>query len=288
MTSFLGIDLGGTKIAIARYDAETFKMQESAVMDTPADYDLMMKMLLAKVLALKVAGTVAIGIGVPGLVDKKTQHILTLPNIAKSENRDLAYAIQQKTGLPVTLLNDANAFTLAEALEGAGKGEPVVVGITMGTGVGGGIVINGELYRGAHGYAAEIGHMILKPGEPPFPTDNKRGEVEQFLSGTAMGKRCEAAQKPEEYLVGQVCEFMRPDIFREVAWLVTNLTHLLDPSVIIFGGSAGRALTTHLDAVAQELTHWMLPGMPLPRLMVGTLKDAAPRGAAMMAQKIIR
>src|SRR5690606_34007907 len=133
---------------------------------------------------------------------------------------------------------------------------------------GGGIIIDGKIFRGANGFAGEIGHMLLKPGEPPYPTQDKRGEVEQFLSGTAMGKRCEAASHPGEYLEGEVCEFMRPDVFREVAWLVTNLTHLIDPSVIVFGGSAGHALKPHLSKVETELKKWMLPGTPIPALKI--------------------
>ncbi len=287
MSTLLGIDLGGTKIALARYEAETMQLQDSRTVPTheSAQFDQVMQDLLREIAAMKTEDAVALGVGVPGLVDSTTQRIVTMPNIEDGENTDPASVLTKNTGLPAFVINDADAFTLAEALEGAGKGESVVVGITLGTGVGGGIVMNGTLYRGARGHAGEIGHMLLRPGEPPYETDDKRGEVEQFLSGTAMGRRCAAANRPEEYLEGEVCEFMRPDVFREVAWLVTSLTHLLDPSVIVFGGSAGRALSPHLPAITRELQTWMLPGTPLPRLAIGMLPDAATRGAALIAAK---
>ena len=134
------------------------------------------------------------------------------------------------------------ASRLQKASREQAKGHSVVVGITLGTGVGGGIVIDGKIFTGAHGYAAEIGHMLLRPGETPYPMEHPRGDAEEFLSGTAMGKRCKAAENPQEYLEGSVCSFLQPQVFEEVAWLCTSLTHLLDPSVIVFGGSAGERL----------------------------------------------
>ena len=124
--------------------------------------------------------------------------------------------------------------------------------------------------------------MLLKPGEPPFVTEDKRGDVEQFVSGTALGKRCQEAKTPEEYLEGEVCGFLQPMIFREIAWIIVNVTHLMDPSVIVFGGSAGRALEPHFDEVREELKTWMLPNTPLPDLAIAELKDAATRGAALL------
>ena len=122
----------------------------------------------------------------------------------------------------------------------------------------------------------------MVPGQPPYETDNSRGEVEQFLSGTAMGRRCKAAGKPEDYLEGEVCSFMRPNIFKEVAWFCTNLIHVLNPSIIIFGGSAGLALKPHIKEVENELQNWTLPNTPLPELSFAKLHNAATRGAAML------
>ena len=285
--SIIGIDFGGTKTAFARYELPGMIRRELVVIPTDAEKGFadVRQRLLQELLQLRTPDTIAIGMGVPGLVDSASGRILKMPNVPGAEGQNIAAFFADKTGLPVNVENDSQCFAYAEAVAGAGEGEKIVVGVTLGTGVGGGIVLHGELYRGANGCAGEFGHMLLKPGQPPYPTDDKRGEVEQFLSGTAMGKRCEAAQSPQDYLNGAVCGFMQPHIFEEVAWLVANLSHAIDPSVVVFGGSAGRALKPHLPKVLEQLQRWTLPGTLLPRLTVGTLDDAGVRGAALLAKK---
>jgi glucokinase len=282
----IGIDLGGTKIDAARYNS-SWEIEESLRMDTEASqgFEHVFEELLSAVAALKNDTTAAIGIGVPGLVLHPEGKILQLPNIPGAENILLQKMLTEKTGLTCIVDNDANCFALAEVLHGAGKGHSVAVGITMGTGVGGGIVLHGQLLQGSQGFAGEFGHMLLMPGNPPFETSDKRGDIEQFLSGTAMGKRCTEAKSPEEYLDGKVCSFMQPDIYREVAWMCTNIIHMLDPSVIIFGGSAGKAVTAHLKEITTELEAWILPGTPLPLLKPAELKDAATLGAALLTNQ---
>ncbi|PIP64958.1 hypothetical protein COW95_04415 [Candidatus Peregrinibacteria bacterium CG22_combo_CG10-13_8_21_14_all_49_11] len=207
-----------------------------------------------------------------------------MPNILHAKKIPLKRQLEDVLKLPVVVDNDANCFTLAEARMGSGREAKVVVGITMGTGVGGGIVINGDLFHGGHGFAGEIGHMLLVPGDPPYYTDYLRGEVEQFLSGTSWRERCRKAKRPQDYMEGAVCEFMHADVFKEVAWLCTSLTHLLDPDVIVFGGSAGRALMQHIDKITNELEQWVLPGTPLPELKMAELEHAATLGAALLVQ----
>ncbi|MFH0770972.1 MAG: ROK family protein [Candidatus Peregrinibacteria bacterium] len=287
MPSLLGIDLGGTKIAIARYDAETFERQDFVREDTRAHErgDAVFARMLELAVNMRAADTTAVGIGVPGFVQRPEGIIRTLPNIPGAEGKPLKEIAGKALSLPVTVDNDASCFTLAEALCGTGKGHAIVVGITMGTGVGGGIVMDGRLFHGAHGFAAEIGHMLLQPGHPPYPTEDQRGDVEQFISGTAMGRRCSAAKRPEDYLVGDVCAFLQPEVVREVAELCASITHLLDPSVIVFGGSAGRALKPHLKEIEQELSQWVYKGTPLPALAIGSVSDAGTVGAALLTQE---
>lgn len=282
--TIIGIDLGGTKTAIALFEADGMKQVSLNVFPTDASrgFAAVQESLLVEIARIRREDTAGLGIGIPGMIDHQTRTIVTLPNIPGAEGSEFEARIRSKTRLPVTVDNDARCFAYAEALLGAGKGHAVVLGITMGTGVGGGIVIAGEIFRGARGYAGEVGHMLLQPGQPPYPTDDRRGDAEQFLSGTAMGERCRAASSPEDYLEGAVCGFMQPEVVREVAWLITNAVHSIDPSIIIFGGSAGRALAAHLPAVAAELPSWLLPGIRPPALAVGTLTDAAVLGAALL------
>lgn len=286
MSTVIGIDLGGTKTALGVYDTSTWEQKEDIRRDTHAErtFTHVYKDLLEEIQSIKQKDTVAVGIGVPGLVSQPEGVIYTMPNIDGGEKFPLKKRLEADTGLRVFVDNDANCFTLAEALLGAGRGSKVCVGITMGTGVGGGIVIDGTIFHGGGGFAGEIGHMLLKPGDPPYETDDKRGDVEQFLSGTAFSKRCLAAKDPRDYLEGEACEFMRPEVFREIAWMCTTLIHVLDPHTIVFGGSAGRALTPHLSAIETELKKWLLPHTPLPKLAVAELKNAATLGAAIQCR----
>lgn len=287
MSSLLGIDLGGTKIAAARYNAETFELQDSLKRDTEAleGIDHVIKNIINIIKQLQQADTVAVGIGVPGLVLQPAGIVLRMPNIPGATNIALAQKLSEVISLPFSVENDANCFALAEAITGAGKGHTVVAAITFGTGVGGGIVLDGKIFQGANGYAAEFGHLLLQPGQVPYETSDLRGDVEQYLSGTAMGKRCQAATSPVDYLEGEVCEFMRPAVSTEVAWLCTNLIHTLNPSVIIFGGSAGRAFAPHLQSIAKEIQKWVLPGTPLPAIKIAELDDSSTRGAALVCAK---
>lgn len=285
-STILGIDLGGTKTAIALFDAVTMEQKDVKVLPTNAErgFDAVKKSLLEAIKQMRKPDTIAIGLGVPGFIDHEKEVIVTMPNIPGAEGTELAAYIQYETGLTTIVENDARCFSFAEATLGAGKKHDIVLGITLGTGVGGGIVIDGKLFRGSRGYAGEVGHLLLQPGKPPYPTNDQRGEVEQFLSGTAMGYRCQAAKRPEDYLEGEVCGFLQPQVFKELCWLIVDVMHVLDPSIVILGGSAGRAMKPHLQRITDELKHWLLPTIQPPEIVVGHLQHAAVQGAALLAR----
>lgn len=288
-TNIIGIDLGGTKSVLVRYDAQDLSIQKTVSLPSHAGeaWDNVYMKLLEGIQKLQTKQTLGIGIGVPGFVRKKDGVVVALPNIADAKNISLKKDLENSTGVPVCINNDANIFALAEALHSPYAHEGVVVGITLGTGVGGGIVIDGQLLRGANGFAAEVGHMLLQPGHPPFETDDKRGEVEQFLSGTAFSKRCSAAGSPKDYLEGEACAPMHEDIIREAAWMCVNLHTLLDTSLIIFGGSAGKAMEKYLPAIAKEIEQWLPSGLSTPQLQKAALEDSATRGAALSIKECI-
>jgi glucokinase len=284
--TILGFDLGGTKCDIGLYDADSWKELHYEQHLTAADrgFSAVLASAIEMINALRRPDTIAVGFGVAGLLRQPEGVLLRSPNIPGASNVKLRAILEEALAIPVYVENDARCFSLAEAILGAGKGRTTVIGVTMGTGVGGGVVIDGNVFRGEHGFAGEIGHMLLRPGEPPYPTDDKRGDMEQFFSGTAMGKRCEAAKKPEEYLEGQACSFLHPDLFREIAWMVTSLTYAFDPSIIVFGGSAGLALQPHLEEIRAETVRWLLPGTPLPELAVAQTKHSGALGAALLTR----
>lgn len=279
----IGLDIGGTKTTIARYDATTWKAENTETLSTDAVQGMPMvtQKILELITKLRTPHTTAIGVGIAGLVQSADGVLLRAPHIAQSENVPLQAVLQSGCHLPVYVNNDAHCFALAEALHGAGKGRGTVLGITIGTGVGGGIVCNGKLFHGAHGFAGEFGHMLLFPGKPPYPTESNRGEVEEFISGTALGKRCAQAEAPADYLSGAACEFLRPDVLREIVWICASLSFAFDPSIIIFGGSAGRALKPHIRALKKELQQW-IPFLQPPELAVAKREDAGVLGAALL------
>lgn len=287
--TIIGLDLGGTKTAVARFKTDSWKLEEyeRPSTDTTRGFEGVFEDSIALIEKLRTKDTVAIGIGIPGLLRQPEGHLIHAPNIPGGTDIALKKMFEARFDLPVFVENDVRCFTLAEATLGAGKGKRVVVGLTLGTGVGGGIVIDGKIFHGEHGYAGEIGHMLLMPGEPPYKTKDMRGEVEQFISGTAMGKRCEEAKSPEDYLKdGGTCSFMQPSLFREVAWTIASITYLVDPSIIVIGGSAGRALKPHLASVEQELRQWLLPHTPMPDLAIAKLEHPGTLGAALLSQAL--
>jgi glucokinase len=285
--SIVGVDLGGTKAALARYDAATwtFEEREKFLTEAGRGFDDVLDRVVQHIARFRRPDTVAVGIGIPGLVRRSDGVLLNAPNIPGSAGVPLKKILEDRVKLPVFLENDAHCFALAEALRGAGKGHDVVIGVTFGTGVGGGIVLQGKLFRGGHGFAGEFGHTLLTPGNVPYEAADKRGDVEQFLSGRALGKRCEVAKRPEEYLEGEVCAFLRPEVFREVAWFVTNLLYSFDPDIVVFGGSTGRALKPHLKEISDELRAWLVPHTPLPLLATAALEDAGTLGAALLCDE---
>jgi predicted NBD/HSP70 family sugar kinase len=278
--------MGGTKTAIALYDADTWKelSYESVPTGAADGWQTVWKKALDLIQKTRQKNTAGMGMGIAGLIEHPEGKVLTAPHIPGAEGFALRDMLAKETGLKAFVDNDSRCFALAEAAMGAGKGKAVVVGVTMGTGVGGGIVKDGKVWHGEHGFAGEIGHMLLRPGEPPYPTEDMRGDAEQFFSGTAMGKRCEAARKPEEYLEGQACSFLHPHLFQEISWMLASLTYLLDPSIVVFGGSAGLALKPHLHEIKDELQKWLLPNTPLVEIATATAKHPGTLGAALLTK----
>lgn len=200
MNVYLGIDLGGTKIAAAAVDVRTGErllqlMVPTEAHEGPAAVIERMAALTGEVCAkvnMPLDQIPAIGIGVPGLIDLAQGVTILLPNLPSGwRNVPLAANMTALTGRPTAIINDARAFTLAEATFGAGRDARSVIGITLGTGIGGGIAIDGRLYLGIDGTAGEVGHMTIDPYGPRCGCGN-RGCLETFASGpsiTAMALR---------------------------------------------------------------------------------------------------
>jgi glucokinase len=180
----IGVDLGGTKIAAGVVDGEG-KLLERAELPSDIDDATAVVAQIGELAGrLSVEGVTGVGIGAAGIVDHETGHYFYGPNTGLRDF-DLAKEASEAVRLPVRIDNDANCAAWAEHRFGVGRGCRDFICVTLGTGIGGGFVIAGRPYRGAHGGAAEIGHMMVDP-DGPLCGCGRHGCWEQFASGLAL------------------------------------------------------------------------------------------------------
>jgi glucokinase len=165
---FIGIDLGGTSLKAALVSPTGEIIHETRIETELRNPEALFKQVIKTALSLRddknAGGRVAgIGIGIPGLVNRKTNRIEVMPNLPALSEIDITSELSTQTGLPVILDNDANAAAYGELQVGASRGQKEVFFITLGTGIGAGLIINGQIYRGAAGFAGEFGHMTIDP-----------------------------------------------------------------------------------------------------------------------------
>ncbi|MEA2725072.1 MAG: glucokinase [Gemmatimonadales bacterium] len=319
--TFIGIDLGGTKIAAAALDTGTGELLGRTVIATEAHEGppavlRRLAQVVERVCAeagLRRSTIGAIGVGVPGVTDIAGGRTIFLPNLPTTwPDIPVAATLSEATGCPVALINDARAFILAEAIWGAGRGAQNVVGLTIGTGIGGGIVVDGQLYLGIDGTAGEIGHQTVDVDGPPCGCGN-RGCLESFASGpaiTAMGVKAVLQGMTTEIgaLVEQDLNRITPEtimraaergdlVAREIlaragAYLgtgVANLATILSPNRVIIGGGVARLGHWLLDPVRETLRRRCF-AVPVERIEVVPAalgNDAGIIGAAVWASQHI-
>jgi fructokinase len=247
----IGIDLGGTKIEVIALDREGHSLLRHRVATPAGDYQGILDSVAKLVAGLeKEFGHIGtVGVGTPGAISPATGVIKNANSvclIGQPLDRDLATVL----GRPVRLANDADCFALSEATDGAAAGASSVFGVIIGTGTGGGIVINGHLVNGPNGIAGEWGHNPL-----PWPTDaerpgpscycGKRACIETFLSGPGMAldhrKNTGEVLTPED-IVGRAqagnsqAETTLARYEERMARALASVINILDPEVIVLGG----------------------------------------------------
>ena len=243
-----GVDLGGTKIYTAVADLKGRIVSEVVVPTGAARGPAAVIDTIVRSIddALHTAGRSraalkAVGVGAPGPVSYATGTIADPPNLPGWHDIPLRAILRKKLRVKVSVDNDANLAGLAEVRYGAARGFTEVVYITASTGVGGGIIVSGQLYRGADGAAGEVGHMTVLPGGPRCNCGN-RGCLEAVASGTAFRRRHgytteEAAARAAKG--GAAGRRAMRDVAGLADWLglgLANLANLLNPEVIVVGG----------------------------------------------------
>ncbi len=240
----IGIDLGGTKIEALALDASGREVFRKRVPTPPDDYQAAIRAVLSLVAEI---GDGTVGIGMPGALSQVTG-LVKNSNSTCLIGRPFKQDLERALGREVRIENDANCFALSEAVDGAGKGARVVFGVILGTGVGGGVVVDGKIIRGANAIAGEWGHNPLPAptaADLPHPTCycGRTGCIESYLSGPALSRDHENAtgerRSPEEIvsLGDQALERYAERLARALAAVI----NVLDPDVIVLGGGMSNA-----------------------------------------------
>jgi glucokinase len=242
----IGVDVGGTKILSGVVDRDGTVLSRELVESPDGSEAEVLKALEAAIEALLDERVAAIGIGVPSHLDRASRRVLRATNL-ELEDVDLVAHVRDRFQLPVGVENDANAATLAEWTLGAGRGASNLVLLTIGTGVGGGIVLDGALYRGW----AEVGHIVVQAGGPPCQGNcHGRGHLETLASGTAadraarelFGEGADARELVERARAGDADAVARLDeIAGYLGAAIGSLANLFDPELVIVGGGFGEA-----------------------------------------------
>ena len=303
MSLTIGIDVGGTKVLGGVVD-ESGKVLTTARKDTPRQGGSALTQTIADVAKelLQQHSVSSVGVSAAGFVSSDRKTMLATPNIADWNGVDLDHQLNQLIGLPVVIENDANAAAWGEAKFGAGKNQDHMMMLTVGTGIGGGIVVNGALYRGAYGIAAEYGHMRVVP-DGHICGCGARGCFEQYASGNALLRHAREAinASPEVArnllsrgdgtvagLTGQaITEAAREGdpvaltAFNTTGqWLgagIASLAVLLDPACVVIGGGVIDAGEILLKPTRESLERNMpFAGKhPYPKIIAAQLGNEA-------------
>lgn len=306
--SVIGVDVGGTKIAAARLGRE-YAVEESLRMPTPEGGSTVVDAVAGMVDAL-VAGApdavTAVGVGLPATIDAATG-VVGASNHTGLDGLDARQMLGQRIGLPVAVDNDGNAAALAEHRLGAARGHPDVVLLTIGTGIGGGLIVGGRVFRGGHGQGAELGHVVVKGDGPPCQGNcPNHGCVETMCSGTSLARDLQAfaVANPGTPLAAlhddgrldsrsglQLARAGDADAIQVFAtagrWLgvaVASFTNVFDPDVVVIGGGVSAAGELLLGPARDEYQRRALPPTrraPLVAAQMGN--DAGMVGAGILA-----
>ncbi len=315
----LGIDLGGTKIATILADAEG-NIENRVELKTEAEkgpqtvIDNVLKSVDGVIDNTDRQNILGIGIGSPGPLDQESGVVLSAGNLGW-KNVPIKDILEKRYGLNAYLENDANAAALAEYAFGAGRGSKNLLYITVSTGVGGGIIIDGKVYSGSHGMAGEIGHITIDPQGPPCNCGNN-GCLEVFASGTGLVRRTREAimQGAETSIMAMVDGDLNKitaltvekaalsgDAFSKEMWDSTgdylgiglaSLINVLDPELLVMGGGVSKAGELLFAPMRKTISKRLFQGVAyqvkIVRAELG--KDVGTLGAVAVAlnrQKIV-
>ncbi len=272
-TPVIGIDFGGTSVKLAVVEGESLLSEVHRLPTQEFDNpDQLIDRIVAEITEIRSQhpAVAAIGIGVPGAVNFFSGMTYNLTNVRGWSEVPLRDIVSAKTGLPTVIENDANCMAFAEWKYGAAKGYRHAVCVTLGTGVGGGLILNGDLFRGANCAAGEIGQMSIDLNGVPGPYGNT-GALERYIGNrqisgmaaaiyTAKGIPFPADFSPEALaeLAGKG-DSAAIEVWNEVArclgFCLMNVVYLLNPEIIVVGGGVSEAGALLFEPLRETMRH---------------------------------
>lgn len=314
---YIGIDLGGTHIASGVVDehGKVIAKAETPTLAKRPYEEVIDDMAACTLEAVKKAGISmdeihSVGIGIPGIADNETGNVIFCTNLGWTDV-PLRARLEASLQKPIYIDNDATVAGFAESVAGISAGCSSSVFLTLGTGVGGGIVLNGKPWTGAHGVASELGHLTLVIDGVQC-TCGKRGCVERYCSATALIRLArEACEKHPESLMwaeanqnldnldgrliiscakkgDEIAAGVFDEYIKYLALTINSIISFIDPEVIVLGGGISHAGTILLDALRAKLPQYLMyKPLPYARIELATLgNEAGVIGAAMLGKSM--
>jgi glucokinase len=305
----IGVDLGGTKMLVGVLDGTDVAWQRREA-STGQSEDELVELLIREINLAREAHpeVAAVGLGIPATIDYERGIAVSAVNLPLA---DLAIRdqIEAEVELPVFVDNDGNVAALAEFMFGAAVGMPHMVMLTVGTGIGGGLILGGEVYRGSTGAGAELGHVVIQADGPPCQGNcPNHGCVESLASGTALGREGKAAAESspdsalgkvlaaaetvdgtavtEAALAGDELAISVFDLIgSRLGVACASFANVFQPNAIVVGGGVIRAGDLLLDPARREVRERALKPMNETPVLAATLgNDAGMIGAAALAR----
>jgi glucokinase len=306
----IGVDLGGTKMLLGVLDGDSKTVWESRERSAGEGEDELVELLVREIseARTKRPGIEAVGMGIPATIDHEKGLAVAAVNLP-IENLPIRDLVVERTGLPTFVDNDANVAALAEHLFGAARGAENAVMLTIGTGIGGGLILGGEIYRGSTGAGAELGHVAIQLDGPACQGNCPgHGCVETLASGTALGRegRAAAESNPDSVLGKLLADGSEIDgravtvaaqdgdetavgvfdlVGSRLGVALASFANIFEPEVIVIGGGVIAAGELLLAPARRELEARALRPMNRTPVVPAELgEDAGMIGAAAMAR----
>lgn len=293
MKTYIGVDLGGTNVRAAIVDEDgKVLIQKKSPSYAQEGKEKVMDTIINLIKSLPdYESCSGIGVGVPGPCDEKTGSMVLATNLPGFEGYSIANKLEETFNMPSFIDNDANVAALAEALVGAGKGKKVVYYVTLSTGIGGGLVINGECISGKHGFTGEIANIIIDRNRSKV-NYLAVGAIENEASGTAITRKANEKASKKYKHAGEVFEDAHngdliakeivDNVARDLAQLFATIACVCDPDIFILGGGMMQSSDLFLPSVIEkfkEISHTQLHD---DEFVLASFEEPGVIGAAML------